>query len=316
MTYPEQQDDYEDDIDGNLDTDTDSDEDIEIEEEDDTPEHDRGRKPLDFDPTDDEHSAEDNELPDKFKRRASVLTKAVHDERRAREAAERQANEAINYAKGVQAQLQQQRQNNSLTQKAYATSALDNAENSVASSRRAVTTAYEAGDAEALVKAQEELANNIYHRNQIRDSKQVIESMPDEVEDDYTPANPHAPAKPAVHPATEDWVSRNSTWFQKDKEMTNYAMAVHMQAINDGIAPNSKAYFREIDTAMRNQYPQYSWDGKPRQRPGTRVASGRNTAPSTGGKKVVRLTSSQLQIAKRLGITPQQYAAELAKLER
>ena len=125
-----------------------------------------------------------------------------------------------------------------------------------------------------------------------------------------------------VDPEAQEWANKNP-WFMQDgyEEMTSLAYGTHASLIKKGIQPNSSEYFRQIDRRLRNAFPEYDWqdngdtDGRDAtvtvNQPSTVVAP---SARSNGAKpRKIRLTSTQLSLAKRLGLTPEQYARQLAK---
>jgi hypothetical protein len=123
------------------------------------------------------------------------------------------------------------------------------------------------------------------------------------------PEYTQAPQESVVDDKAIDWASRNE-WFQKDKAMTGYAYGIHEELVEDGIDPRSDEYYRQIDSKMREAFPHKF--GHQRQQ-GTVVAP---SSRSTKAPRKVTLTQSQVALAKRLGISPEKYAAQLMKETR
>jgi hypothetical protein len=127
---------------------------------------------------------------------------------------------------------------------------------------------------------------------------------------------------PQIDPEAQEWANKNS-WFMQDgfEEMTSLAYGAHAGLIKRGIQPNSQEYFRQIDARLRQAFPEHDWednsDTYSRDAPVTHNQPSSVVAPSSrsnGAKpRKVRLTATQLSLAKRLGLTPEQYARQLAK---
>jgi len=286
---------------------------FEIEVEDDTPPEDRGkpRRPEGAEPD----VPNDDELEgysEGVKKRISKLKYEFHEERRAKEEAERIREEAIRFAQAQKREAEDLRKRLSEGQGAVVTQAKARVETQLESAKAKFKQAYEAGDADAMLDAQTkltELQNEMYRLASYKPQ----------------PAPASSPAPQATAPATSqqvprppqralDWAQKN-TWFQKDEEMTGYAFGVHERLVKSGVDPNSETYYNEIDTAMRrvfpNKFDEPDQEVKTQARQtGSVVASAARSSKSP--RKVV-LTQSAVALAKRLGLTPEQYAAQLMK---
>lgn len=284
---------------------------LEVEIIDDVPEGDRNREALTESPEPDE-----NELAsysDRVKKRIGVLQRAFHDERRAKEQSSRERDEAMSYANSIVAKnkslIQKSNNDDSLlheTWKSKAESDLDNA-------KKTYKSAYESGDSDAIVDAQEALNRaTMRHENSIL-FKPTLQAQEIPVE----PKNSVRTAPPPDDAAVS-WASKNS-WFGKDRLMTGMAYGLHEELISSGIHPQRDAakYYGEINQQMRKRFPDYGWgdsEGKePRQRTSTNIVAP-VTRTSSGGKKV-SLTQTQVAIAKRLNIPLAEYAKQVAVLE-
>ena len=284
---------------------------LEVEIIDDVPEGDRNREALTESPEPDE-----NELAsysDRVKKRIGVLQRAFHDERRAKEQSARERDEAMSYANSIVAKnkslVQKSNDDTSLlheTWKSKAESDLDNA-------RKAYKSAYESGDADAVVDAQDALNRaTMRHENSI--------SFKPTLQTQEIPVEPENSVRTAPPPddAAVSWASKNS-WFGKDRLMTGMAYGLHEELISSGIHPQRDAakYYGEINQQMRKRFPDYGWgdsEGKePRQRTSANIVAP-VTRTSSGGKKV-SLTQTQVAIAKRLNIPLAEYAKQVAVLE-
>lgn len=288
---------------------------IEIEIVDDTPERDRGRKPLDrevADPTD----AEIENYTKGAQERIKELTHARHDERRAKEALQREKLELERIAQHMQAENKKLQQYVASGSQQFGEMAKTAAEAEVDKARREYKAAYEAGDSDALVLAQEALT----------DAKMKVAAAknfrPTPLQRDEDVVQTQQPAPKQVQPdeKTLRWQAKNQ-WFGSNgfEEVTSFALGLHQNLVNNGIDPRSDEYFERIDARVKSKFPEVfggteekAQSGGTPKRPTSVVAP---AARSSGAKKI-QLTATQVALAKKYGLTPQQYAAEVAKLEK
>ena len=284
----------------------------EIEIVDDTPEQDKGRKPLDrqvAEPTDDELE----QYGEKVRNRIKELTHARHDERRAREALERQHQEALRATQALFEENKKLKGHLNTGTTGFITQAQKLAEMEVEKAKAALKAAHEAGDTEAFVEAQAKLNEAVFAQQRAKSLKPPP-LQTEEQRGNVAPQqpSPQAPA-PQVDPATQAWVDRNR-WFGQDDEMTSLAMGVHTKLVKSGVTPGTKEYFDTIDTRLRQVFPDKFEAPAPSQtkRPATVVAP---TQRATSAKKV-RLTQSQVAFARRANIPLEEYARHVALLEQ
>jgi hypothetical protein len=280
-------------------------EDIEIEIVDDTPEKDRGRKPLDRnvdDPTDDEIE----NYSDKVKVRIKELTHARHDERRAKEAVLRERVELENFAQQLINENKSLKQyaNNGAQQFAETIQQVAGTELEMA--RRNYKAAQEAFDTDAIIAAQEALTDaklKLASANNFRPT-------PLQVEDNQVQMPQPAPKAVQPDDKTLRWQAKNQ-WFGSpgNEELTSFSLGLHQKLVNSGVDPRSDEYFERIDARMKATFPDVF--GGATRRPASVVApAGRST-----GTKRVQMTATQMALAKKFGLTPQQYAEQVARLE-
>lgn len=286
--------------------------DTDIEIVDDTPDQDKGRKPLEkpvAEPTDDELE----QYGEKVRNRIKELTHARHDERRAKEALERQNQEAIRAAQALFEENKKLKGQLDKGTGAFVTQAQRLADVEVEKAKAALKAAHEAGDTEAFVEAQATLNAAVFQQMRAKALKPApLQS--EEQRGNVAVQQPSQPAPaPQVDPATEAWRERNP-WFGQDDEMTSLAMGVHNRLVRSGYAPGSKEYFDTIDSRLRQVFPDKFETPKsePARRPSTVVAP---TQRATSAKKV-KLTQSQVSIARRLGVPLEEYARNVARLEQ
>ena len=286
--------------------------DFEIEIVDDTPEEDRGRKPMETPPED----PTDEELATYSKRdrnRIREFTKGYHDERRAKEAALREREEAIRLAKAYFEENQKLKgtvntSNNALVEQAKKQVALE-----LDDAKRKYKEAYESGDADALVNAQEQLTSAKLKAERLSNFK------PATVEEEPEPKFAPAVQQPPVDHKAEKWREKNAEWFGKNKEMTAFALAVHDTLVNDEyVDPTSDEYYRRLNARLRQVFPDKFESGEPADAPTQRPTKSNVVASATRSvaPKKITLTPSEVNIAKRLGVPLEQYAREAARLRR
>lgn len=283
--------------------------DIELEVIDDTPPEDRNRKPLDReveDPSDDEVA----EYSEKVQKRMKELTHARHDERRAKEAALREREEAARVAQQLFEENKKLREQFNAGSAVYNEVVQSKADMELQIARQKLREAQESYDTDAIIAAQEELAAAKYRSEYAKTFKPTaLQTQNEEVYNQPTPQQ----SEPQPRLTDEDvrWQTRNP-WFGQDDEMTALAYAVHKKLVSSGVTAGTGDYYERVDARMREVFPDYFGEARKQEpkRPATVVAAPTRTA----GKKQVSLTKSQEAIAKRLGLTNQQYAKEVLKL--
>ena len=284
---------------------------VDIEEVDDTPEEDRDRAPMPKELVDEIEADDLGEYSEKVKQRLKQLKKVWHDERREKERVQREQNEAVNIAKRIMDENRYLKETLSSGESQLLTSYKVAAERDMEAARRDYIAAHETGDSEALVAAQERITAAALRTQQLNDYKPTLQRHVEEV---YQPQA--APEVPRVDPKTEAWQKRN-TWWGSDAEMTAAALGLHqkLEQQHGKSFVGSDEYWRAVDTTMQRRFPEYFGDSKPtkgeKRRPSTVVAP---ATRSTASRKVV-LTKSQVALAKKFGLTPEQYAREALKLE-
>jgi len=290
------------------------DDDFEVEIVDDTPEQDRGRKPLDReveDPTDDEIES----YTQGAQKRIKELTHARHDERRAKEATLREKQELEAFSQRLLEENKKLRQNVNTGSEQYTQMAKTAAEAELDKARRDYKAAQEAFDSDAILAAQEALLDAKMKLESAKNFRQTpLQDENFEVQTSY-----QEPQRVQPDEKTLRWQAKNQ-WFGSNgfEEVTSYALGLHQKLVTNGVDPRSAEYFEQIDARMKSTFPDLfgQTNDKPRsgeaqKRPTTVVAS---VSRSTSAGKI-KLTQTQVALAKKFGLTPQQYAAQVAKLE-
>ena len=282
----------------------------EIEVIDDTPEQDRGRKPMASPP----QEPTDEELETYSKKQQSQkireFAKGYHEERRAKEAALREREHALALAKAVYEENEKLKGTVNVSQSALIDQAKKVVGKEIEEAERAYKLAYESGDADALVKAQKEMTLAAMKAEKVNNFKPAPLQPAQKV---VQPSYPQATPEP--DPKAEKW-QRANNWFGQDEEMTSLALAVHTKLINSGVDPQSDEYYQRLDTRIRQVFPEKfdsgeTADTKQRTKSNVVASATRSVAP-----KKVTLAASEVNIAKKLGIPLERYAREVAKLRR
>jgi hypothetical protein len=244
------------------------------------------------------------EYSEGVQKRIAKLTRKMRE-------AERQREEAVAFADAVNKQKSELEGRLSKLDKSYTSEFESRVKNSMVAARQALKTAIEAQDVEGQVKAQEQIANLTMDAARLNAMKVAEESKPKEV--NVTPQQTRQPAQ--TDPMAEAWAAENS-WFGNDSAMTYTAFDIHKQLVEkEGFDPKSKEYYEEVDKRIRVEFP-HKFDKiedntTERAKPVQNVASAKRSASTSKGRKTVKLTPSQVAIAKRLGVPLEEYAKQL-----
>jgi hypothetical protein len=302
---------------GSVVNDTDDDLDIEVNIVDDTPEQDRNRAPL---PKEIVQELENDDLSDyseKVKSRMSQLRKVYHDERREKEAAAREREEALRYAQTISEENRRLKSTLNTGEKSYLEVSKQAAEQEMDLAKREYREAYDSGDSDKIIDAQQRMNSAQYKLTQVQNYRPQYENA---LQNQQNNVNIQPEQTQIVRPDRKaaEWQEKNE-WFGRDEEMTSLALGLHEKLVRSGVSPVSEEYYRRIDDTMRKRFPEQFEDdsldtGKTSQRtkPSTVVASAsRSTAP-----KKVQISKTAQTLARKLGISPEQYAKEMIKLEK
>jgi hypothetical protein len=274
---------------------------LDIEVVDDTPASDKGRKPTEppTDPSDDELAS----YSAGAKKRIQHFTKGYHDERRAKETAYRERDEAVRVAQHLVEEARKLQGSLVREQSALHAHAKTSIERDLEVAKKGVKEAQESFDVDSIVVANERLMDAKIRETQVKNYRpptlQPIESvvqLPQERQN--------------VDEKAQRWASRNS-WFGSDPEMTGTAQGLHQKLVQQGVDPTSDEYYAKIDSRMRERFPESFDDGntEPRARSQSNVVA--SASRSSTPKKVV-LTQTQVSLARRLGLTVREYAEQVA----
>lgn len=272
----------------------------EIEVVDDTPPEDKYRDPPEKElPEVDEKELE--KYSESVRKRIYKYTKGYHDERRAKEAAYREKEEALRLAQSLIEENKKLQSNLGQGQQALLEQAKQVVARELEDAKRKYKEAYESGDSDAVVEAQEQLTAAKIKAEKVNNFKPALQQKETVVK-----TAPTEPQEPQVDPKADAWRKANS-WFGENKRMTAVALAIHQELTESGVEAGSDDYYVKLNAEIRNVFP--SAFSSERQKPSSVVAPAtRSTAP----KKIV-LSQSQVNVAKRLGVPLEAYARQVAE---
>jgi len=297
-------------------------EELEIEIVDDTPEEDRkNAAPLPKEIVQDIEQDDLEAYSGQAKERLKQLKKAMHDERRAKEAADKERQEAVDFAQKIYEENRKLKSKLTSGEQTLVSSVKENVTRQLDDAKRAYKDAYDSGDADRMVEAQEKLTDAKIKAQEIERyrpefSEEALQSQENDVK------IPQQPQR--LDSKTQAWLDKNS-WYGVDEDMSFLAMGVHRRLEREGVPIGSDHYYNMIDKEMKQRFPEkFETDeetkpfSEPEAKPSVKTSKPSTVvAPATRSTspKKVRLTPTQVQLAKKFNLTPEQYARELTKLE-
>ena len=310
---------FPDELDENQKAELDQDDSIEIEIEDDTPEEDRNKQPLPKEIVEKLDKDELSQYDEDVKQKLLQMKKAWHDERREKERALREQEEAVAYARRLMEENKKVRGVLQQGEKEFVENLKKSAEINLELATREYKEAYESGDAEAIAKATAKLSQATTKVESAEKFKLPALQEPE------IPATINTEPAQAVNRPDQRalaWQKRNE-WFGADEEMTASALGLHEKLRRNGVVVGSDEYYATLDKTMRKRFPEYFGEESSTQEDRTEVQQPVKRPPtvvapavrSTASNKV-KLTPRQVALAKKLGLTPEQYALEMKRLEK
>jgi hypothetical protein len=299
---------------------------FEVEVEDDTPEQDRGKKPMKDkveDPTDEELATYD----DRVQARMKKFSKGYHDERRAKEEALREREAAEQFAKEVYEENKRLKTQLKSGSEVFIEQNKSTAQMQLDAAKKRYKEAYESGDSDGVADAQMEITKATLRIDRAEQMRPIEEpDMP----------LPQTTKKTNVTPRTQKWIDSNSDWFGADEEMTMTAMGIDKKLQKEYGADyvGTEEYFQTIDKTMRKRFPEHFTDDQSHEddepsykasepdeddrppRRATKITSPVAPATRSTPPNRIRLKASEAAIARRLGVPIEEYAKQVAQLRR
>lgn len=289
---------------------------FEIEIEDDTPVEDRNREPMPKEIVEKLETDELDKYTEETKEKFKQLKKVWNDERRRADSAEREQQAAIDAASRLFNENKKMREMLSSGQKDFVAASQQSAELQLEMAKKAYREAYDSGDTDKLIDAQQAIAQATLQVDKIKN----YQPAPLQEESFVVQREEQQVQQPRVDTKLANWQERNS-WFGQDEEMTASALGLHEKLKKQGVVVGSDEYYALLDKTIRKRFPENFGDAEvveakpkeeaPKAKPSTVVAPATRSTAS----KQVKLKTSQVNIAKKLGLTNEQYVRELLKIE-
>jgi hypothetical protein len=288
---------------------------VEVEVVDDTPAADRNRKPSD--PPEEVTNEELENYSEKVKKRIQHFSKGYHDERRIKEQALREKEEAIAYAQQLVNENQKLKGSANQNHNTLIESAKKQVDGELAMAKAQYKQAYETGEPDSILEAQTALNAAQIRMDRVQSLKpretEALQPEQTAVQNEVTVPQPQVPRDEKA----ESWRDDNP-WFGSDDEMTAFALGLHTKLTKEGTDPQSDEYYEKINSRMRQVFPDQFDESiedepeEPKRKQSNVVAPAtRSTAP-----KKVRLTQTQIALANKLGVSLADYAQQVAELMR
>ena len=260
-----------------------------------------------------EEKKDDEKLEDYSKGVQSRIAKLT---RKMREA-ERREQAAVEYAQAVEKKRLADQERFQKVDSDFTKKFEENVKTGMESAQKELAMAIESGDATAQVEANKRIATLAFENAKLEQRKQSqpVEQQPVQLSDGgKLPSQPTTQDLPTPDPKAEDWAARN-TWFGTDRAMTYTAFEIHKDLVNEGYDPQSNEYYAEVDNRIKVDFPHKFGNNETKQttKPVQSVASANRSVKP--GRKTVRLTSSQVAIAKKLGVPLEEYAKQIKLTE-
>jgi hypothetical protein len=286
-----------------------TDEQIIVDVEDNTPAEDRNKPPMEEKVKEDLYNDELEDYSTKVKKKLIQMKRLAHEERREKENAVREQQEAVNFAQKMMQENQRLKSNLNNSEKNVLMTVQKAVAMEMDAAKRAYREAYDSGDTDKVMDAQEKLTQATLKAEKVKNFR------PQPLQEQETPVQMQPQPVPQFRPdpSAQAWQQEN-TWFGEDEEMTSLALGLHERLKREGVQVSSQEYYRKIDATIRRRFPEkFEEEAEQNERPAARRSSVVAPATRSTSPKRVRLNPSELSLAKKLNLTPEQYAK--AKLE-
>jgi len=286
-----------------------TDEQIIIDVEDNTPAEDRNKPPMEEKVKEELYNDELEDYSTKVKKKLIQMKRLAHEERREKENALREQQEAITFAQKMMQENQRLKSNLNNSEKNVLATVQKAVAMEMDAAKRAYREAYDSGDTDKVMEAQEKLTQATLKAEKVKNFR------PQPLQEEETPVQMQPQPVPQFRPdpSAQAWQQENP-WFGEDEEMTSLALGLHERLKREGVQVSSQEYYRKIDATIRRRFPEkFEEEAEQNERPAARRSSVVAPATRSTAPKRVRLNPSEMSLAKKLNLTPEQYAK--AKLE-
>ena len=286
-----------------------TDEQIIIDVEDNTPAEDRNKPPMEEKVKEDLYNDELEDYSTKVKKKLIQMKRLAHEERRDKENALREQQEAVSFAQKVMEENKRLKTNLDNSEKNVLATVQRAVQMELEAAKKDYREAYDSGDTDKVMDAQERLTQATLKADKVKNFKPT----PLQEEKPVVQTAPEPTPQYRPDPSAQAWQQQNP-WFGEDEEMTSLALGLHEKLRREGVQVSSQEYYRKIDATIRRRFPEkFEEEAEQNERPVARKSSVVAPATRTTSPKRVRLNPSELSLAKKLNLTPEQYAK--AKLE-
>lgn len=286
-----------------------ADDQIIIDVEDNTPVEDRNKPPMEEKVKQELYNDELEDYSTKVKKKLIQMKRLAHEERREKENALREQQEAVAFAQKILEENKRLKSNLNNSEKNVLASVQKAVAMEMEAAKRAYREAYDSGDTDKVMEAQEKLTQATLKAEKVKNFR------PSTLQEEETPVQmaPQPVPQYRPDPSAQAWQQENP-WFGEDEEMTSLALGLHEKLKREGVQVSSQEYYRKIDATIRKRFPErFEEEAEQNERPVARKSSVVAPATRSTSPKRVRLNPSELNLAKKLNLTPEQYAK--AKLE-
>jgi len=284
------------------------DDEIIVEVEDDTPAEDKNKAPLPDKIKEDLYNDELEDYSTKVKKKLLQMKKLAHDERREKEAAQREQNQAVDFARRLMDENKKLKSNLNSSENNVLASVTRAVEMELDAAKKAYREAYDSGDTDKVMDAQERLTSATLKVDKVKNFRPAPMQ-----EEEIVIQPPKQAAKASPDPSALAWQEKNS-WFGDDEEMTSLALGLHEKLQREGVRVSSQEYYSRIDKTIRQRFPEKFGEAEEQDDRPSRKSSVVAPATRTTSAKRVKLTVGELNLAKKFKLTPEQFAAEKIKL--
>ena len=288
-----------------------TDEQIIIDVEDNTPAEDRGKPPLPDNVKEELYNDELEDYSSKVKKKLIQMKKLAHDERREKENAVREQQEAISFAQKVMEENKRLKSNLNNSEKNVLATVQRAVQMEVEAAKKEYREAYDSGDTDKVMEAQERLTQATLKADKVKNFKPA----PLQEEKPVVQTQPQPTPQYRPDPSAQAWQQQNQ-WFGEDEEMTSLALGLHEKLRREGVQVSSQEYYRKIDATIRRRFPE-KFEEEVEQNERSVARRSLVVAPATRSTsaKRVRLNPNEMSVAKKLNLTPEQYAKAKIEME-
>jgi len=288
-----------------------TDEQIIIDVEDNTPAEDRGKPPLPDNVKEELYNDELEDYSSKVKKKLIQMKKLAHDERREKENAVREQQEAISFAQKVMEENKRLKSNLNNSEKNVLATVQRAVQMEVEAAKKEYREAYDSGDTDKVMEAQERLTQATLKADKVKNFKPA----PLQEEKPVVQTQPQPTPQYRPDPSAQAWQQQNP-WFGEDEEMTSLALGLHEKLRREGVQVSSQEYYRKIDATIRRRFPEkFEEEVEQNERSVARKSSVVAPATRSTSAKRVRLNPNEMSVAKKLNLTPEQYAKAKIEME-